>query len=191
MAYFISQSLGDLLPSICLFTQNRAIYRLHKYIQTSNKAQKQTIVKAAYREISTWAPPTWSVYLFVATSIVWCIARNKSWPLTIFWPISTFGWPKFILVGKTYCKFSMEQQSITYKMSYFQTNWQSFGPYFYHCNYKYMTRPAKIDYLSAKNHWFLVCLLYHNLITIYTTAIKSLSLMQNLMGFLLQLTEMG
>ena len=54
-----------------------------------------------------------------------------------------------------------------------------------------MTMPAKIDHVSAKNHRFLACLLYHNLITIYTTATKSSSLLQNLMGFLLQLTEMG
>ena len=50
-------------------------------------------------------------------------------------------------------------------------------------------RPAKIDHLSAKNRRFLACLLHHNLITIYTTATKSSSLLQNLMGFLLQLTE--
>ena len=37
----------------------------------------------------------------------------------------------------------------------------------------------------------LLCFLYHNLITIYTTATKSSSLLQNLMAFLLQLTEMG
>ena len=54
----------------------------------------------------------------------------------------------------------------------------------------YVTGPAKINHVSAKNHRFLACLLYHNLITIYTTTIKSLSLLQNLMGFLLQLTEM-
>ena len=42
-----------------------------------------------------------------------------------------------------------------------------------------------------KNHQFLVCLLYYNLITIYTTATKSLSLLQNFMCFLLQLMEMG
>ena len=55
----------------------------------------------------------------------------------------------------------------------------------------YVTRPAKIDHLSAKNRRFLACLLYHNLITIYTTATQSSSLLQNLMSFLLQLTEMG
>ena len=49
----------------------------------------------------------------------------------------------------------------------------------------YVTGPAKIDHVSAKNRQFLVCLLYHNLI--YTTATKSSSLLQNLMGFLLQL----
>ena len=55
----------------------------------------------------------------------------------------------------------------------------------------YVTEPAKIDHVSTKNHRFLACLLYYNLITIYTTAIKSSSLLPNLMGFLLQLTEMG
>ena len=54
-----------------------------------------------------------------------------------------------------------------------------------------VTGPAKIDHVSTKNHRFLVCLLYHNLKTIYTTTTKSSSLLQNLMGFLLQLTEMG
>ena len=42
-----------------------------------------------------------------------------------------------------------------------------------------------------KNGQFLACLLYHNLINIYTTATKSSSLLENLMGFLLQFTEMG
>ena len=53
-----------------------------------------------------------------------------------------------------------------------------------------VTKPAKIDHLITKNHRFVACLLHHNLITIYTTATKSSSLLQNLMGFLLQLTEM-
>ena len=53
-----------------------------------------------------------------------------------------------------------------------------------------VTGPAKIDHLSTKNFQFLACLLYHNLITIYTITTKSLSLLQNLMGFLLQLMEM-
>ena len=52
------------------------------------------------------------------------------------------------------------------------------------CGY-YVTGPAKIDHLSTKNRQFLMCLLYHNLITIYTTAIKSSSLLQTLTGFLL------
>ena len=52
-----------------------------------------------------------------------------------------------------------------------------------------MTGPAKIDHVSAKNCRFLACLLYHNLITIYTTATKSSSLLQNLIDVLLQLTE--
>ena len=49
---------------------------------------------------------------------------------------------------------------------------------------QYVTGPVKIDHLSTKNRQFLMYLLYHNLITIYTTATKS-SLLQNLMGFLL------
>ena len=56
---------------------------------------------------------------------------------------------------------------------------------------KYVTGPTKIDHLNTKNHQFLACLLYHNLLTIYTTATKSSSLLQNLMGFLLLLTELG
>ena len=44
-----------------------------------------------------------------------------------------------------------------------------------------MTRPTKINPLSAKNSWFLSSLLYHNLITIYTIATKSSSLLDNLM----------
>ena len=55
----------------------------------------------------------------------------------------------------------------------------------------FVTGPANIDHVSAKNRRFLVCLLYHNFISIYTTATKSSSLLQNLMGFLLQLTETG
>ena len=56
----------------------------------------------------------------------------------------------------------------------------------------YVTGPAKFNYLSTKISQFLACLLYHNLIiTIYTTAAKYSLLLQNLMGLLLQLTEMG
>ena len=54
---------------------------------------------------------------------------------------------------------------------------------------QHVTGPAKIDYLNTKNHRFLFSLLYYNLITIYTTTTKS-SLLQNLMGLLLQLTRM-
>ena len=59
------------------------------------------------------------------------------------------------------------------------------------CHSTYVTWPAKINHLSAKNCRFLLSLLYHDLITIYTTATKSLSLLQNLMDLLLQLAEMG
>ena len=57
--------------------------------------------------------------------------------------------------------------------------------------YVYVTGPVKIDHVSTKNCRFLACLLYHNLITIYTTATKSSSLLQKLKSFLLQLMEMG
>jgi len=64
-------------------------------------------------------------------------ARNNSWLLAIFWPISTFGWPKSILVGQFYCTFSMGWQSITLEiiqLSYLQkNNWIISDPYFYHC----------------------------------------------------------
>ena len=54
----------------------------------------------------------------------------------------------------------------------------------YKCDRAYKNWPYE-----RKNHPFLVCLLCHNSITIYTTAAKSSSLLQNSMGFLLQLTE--
>ena len=54
----------------------------------------------------------------------------------------------------------------------------------------YVTGPAKIDHLSAKNCHFVLHLLHHNLITIYTNTTKSFLPLENLMGFLLQLTEM-
>ena len=47
-------------------------------------------------------------------------AKSNSRPLANLWPILTFGRTKSILVGKIYCAFSMGQQSITYKMSYYQ-----------------------------------------------------------------------
>ena len=53
-----------------------------------------------------------------------------------------------------------------------------------------VTGTAKIDHVSAKESPIFACLLYHNLVTIYTTATKSSPLLQKLMGFLLQLTEM-
>ena len=42
-----------------------------------------------------------------------------------------------------------------------------------------------------KKSLIFLSLLYHNLRTVYTNTIKSLSLLQNLMGFLLKVTEMG
>ena len=54
----------------------------------------------------------------------------------------------------------------------------------------YVNRPAIIDHLSAKNFHFVLHLLHRNLITIYTNTTMSFLPLQNLMGFLLQLTEM-
>ena len=51
-------------------------------------------------------------------------------------------------------------------------------------------RACKNRPCECKKSPILACLLYHNFITVYTTATKSLSLLQNLMGFLLQLMEM-
>ena len=53
------------------------------------------------------------------------------------------------------------------------------------CDWACKNRPCE-----HKKLLILPCLLYHNLITVYTTAAKPSSLLQNLMGFLLQLTEM-
>ena len=58
----------------------------------------------------------------------------------------------------------------------------------------FVTGPAKINNVSTKNHkksLIFLSLLYHNLRIIYTNRAKSLSLLQNLMGFLLKLTETG
>ena len=55
----------------------------------------------------------------------------------------------------------------------------------------YVTGPAKIDHLNAKNHQFSLLLLYHNLKTVNITATKTSSLLQNLVVFLLQLTKSG
>ena len=51
-----------------------------------------------------------------------------------------------------------------------------------------LTKPVIINHLS-KNNYRLFCL--YSIITIYTTTTKSSSLLQKLMGILLQLTEMG
>ena len=55
----------------------------------------------------------------------------------------------------------------------------------------FVTWPAKIDHLSTKNCQVCWSLIYHNLITIYTTATKSSALLQNLMGFHLKLMEIA
>ena len=55
-----------------------------------------------------------------------------------------------------------------------------------------MTGPAKRPSEHKKSPIFIIfALSYCNLITIYTTTTKSSSPLQNLMGFLLQLMEMG
>ena len=84
---------------------------------------------------SPWLQPTaklqhqsCSLVKFVSEQ---CSARNNSWPLAIFRPISAFGQPKSILVGHISCTFSMGQKLITNKISYLQKNGRPIsGPYF-------------------------------------------------------------
>ena len=59
--------------------------------------------------------------------------------------------------------------------------------YIHICDWACENQPCE----RKKNHQFFPSLLYHNLRTVYTNAIKSLSLLQNLMGYLLKFTEMG
>ena len=47
-------------------------------------------------------------------------ARNNSWSLAIFQPISAFGRPKSILAGQISCTFSMGTGIRNLKISYFQ-----------------------------------------------------------------------
>ena len=47
-----------------------------------------------------------------------------------------------------------------------------------------------INYVSAKKVADFLCLLFYDLITIYANTTKCLSLLQNLMCYLLQVTEM-
>ena len=59
-------------------------------------------------------------------------------------------------------------------------------------SYMYVTGPATINHVSTKNcRFFCLCLIITCELLIYTNEIKSLSLLQNLMGFLLKFTEMG
>ena len=60
-----------------------------------------------------------------------------------------------------------------------------------HVYTSYVTELVKTDHLTAKKLPIFSSLFYHNLITIYTTATMSSSLLQNSTGFLLQLTKMG
>ena len=55
------------------------------------------------------------------------------------------------------------------------------------CDWACKNRPSE----HKKFTNFFSFLLYHNLITIYTTTTKSSSLLQNIIGYLLQLTELG
>ena len=61
-----------------------------------------------------------TTYTHGHTNACYNSARNNSRSLTIFWPTSTFGRLKSILLGKISCTFSMGQQSKFYKVSYLQ-----------------------------------------------------------------------
>ena len=67
-----------------------------------------TVQNAVYREI-------WKVKL-----VTYYNARNNSWPLAIFWPISAFGRPKSILVSQISCILSMGTAISNLKNIHFQ-----------------------------------------------------------------------
>jgi len=117
------------LTSPYVHTQHGCLYKYTKwYLLTPD------VLRFAIYDNFTISFQLYAVGLFAYIS-----ARNNSWPLAIFQPISTFGRPKSILVGQFYCTISIGWQSITYKMSYFQKNSRPISdPYFYHCTYVYM-----------------------------------------------------
>ena len=66
-----------------------------------------------------------------------------------------------------------------------RTNTHMYQLHIYYMFITYMSKPAKINYVKAKS-----CLVFA-LQTIYTNKTKYLSLLQNLMGYVLQVMEMG
>ena len=61
-------------------------------------------------------------YPYSIVIIIHYNVKNNSQPLADFRPISAFSQSKSILVGHISCTFSMGQQSVTCKISYFQKN---------------------------------------------------------------------
>ena len=53
-------------------------------------------------------------------------ARNSSQSLAIFWPVSIYGWPKFLLVSQTYCTCSLRGLYLTYKKSPIFKKWPTY-----------------------------------------------------------------
>ena len=101
------------------------VYCSVSYIKSNNSIQavsnythKNT---ANSKHMYVWLIWWYAKLIFQFMFAPWCFsAKNNSQILAIFWPISAFAQPKFIFVGQIYCTFSMEWQSITYKMSYLQ-----------------------------------------------------------------------
>ena len=88
-----------------------------------------------------------------------------------------------VIARITYITDTVRIMKIMYNIVYHRMYWNNV---YHRHTIAGLTRPAKINHLST----FFV-LLYHNFITIYITTTKFSSLMRHLMGFLLQLTELG
>ena len=86
-------------------------------------------------------------------------ARNNSWPLVIFWPISVFRQLKSILVSQIYCTFSTKRQSVSYKMSYLQSKQPNnsdpyiFLPLMYHALFTLCTVSCVYSRTACELSW--------------------------------------
>ena len=96
---------------------------------------------------------------------------NSWWPLAIFQPISAFGRPKSILVSHISCKFSMEQQIISNKISYLQKQPTNFWSLFLVLNLpSIVSNPTTCSYLFIIISYKTKCLftLLLSLVAVHT-----------------------
>ena len=98
--------------------------------------------------------------------------------------IERFGYPRLMISINAFCGF---KKSFSPALNFLQPTKR--------CKMHIYMWPGlrKLTMWVQKNRQLLACLLYHNFIkfNIYIIATKFSSLLQNLMGFLLQLSEMG